>query len=255
MPRDVPRRYVRPFATALRRNPMSTPTPRLALITGANRGLGLETARQLAQRAHTVVLGCRDEAKGEAAAAQLRREGLDAHALVLDVASDASVAAAVAAFKLRWQHLDVLVNNAAVHYDDHQRVSTADLRIAQEAFATNVLGAWRTTNAFLGRLLKSKAARIVMVSSSAGQLTGMGGSAPAYSVSKAALNALTCQFAAELRGRALVNAVCPGWVATDMGGPGGRPIPDGAASIVWAATLPANGPSGGFFRDGEALPW
>lgn len=229
--------------------------PTIALITGANRGLGLEVARQLCQRSCTVVLGCRSAAQGEAAAAALYREGLDAHPLLLDVTSDASVAAAVAAFKQRFPRLDVLVNNAAVHYDDHQRVSTADLRIAEEAFATNVLGAWRTTNAFLGRILQSQAARIVMVSSSAGSLSRMGGSAPAYSASKAALNALVRQFAAELRGRALVNAACPGWTATDMGGPGGRPIPDGAASIVWAATLPTNGPTGGFFRDGEPLAW
>lgn len=149
----------------------------------------------------------------------------------------------------------MLVNNAAVHYDDGQRASTADFTIVREALATNTLGAWAMCQAFLPHLRKSRHARIVNVSSEAGSLASMSASAPAYSVSKAALNALTRQLAAELAPRILVNSVCPGWVATEMGGPGGRPIPDGAASIVWAATLPDDGPTGGFFRDGEPLAW
>lgn len=233
------------------------PAPaRIALVTGANRGLGLETARQLARRGHAVLLGCRDAAKGEAAAQRLRGEGLDAMALALDVTSATSIAAARDAVARRHGRLDVLVNNAAIHYDDAQRATTADLRIAREAFETNVVGAWAVAHAFVPLLRRGCSARLVNVSSESGSLASMGAAAPAYSASKAALNALTRQLAAELhRERILVNSVCPGWVATDMGGPGGRPIPEGAAGIVWAATLPDDGPSGGFFQDGVALPW
>jgi NAD(P)-dependent dehydrogenase (short-subunit alcohol dehydrogenase family) len=228
----------------------------ITLITGANRGLGLETARQLAQRGHAVLLGCRDREKGERAAERLRREQFDATALLLDVASDESIAAARAEVERTRGRLDVLINNAAIHYDDSQRAASADLRLAREALATNAIGAWSVAIAFVPLLRKSAHGRLVNVSSESGSLAGMGGTAPAYSMSKAALNALTRQLAADLaRDRILVNSVCPGWVATDMGGAGGRPIPEGAASIVWAATLPDGGPTGGFFRDGEALPW
>src|SRR5690606_7819516 len=152
--------------------------------------------------------------------------------------------------------LDVLVNNAAIHYDTWQRAVNADLNVVQEAMETNVYGAWRMVQAFLPMLRKSQHGRIVNVSSEAGSLASMGGGTPAYSMSKAALNALTRMLAAELRSsHILVNAVCPGWVATDMGGSGGRPVHEGAASVVWAATLPDDGPTGGFFRDGKPLRW
>jgi len=152
--------------------------------------------------------------------------------------------------------LDVLVNNAAILYDTWQRGVDADLDQVREAFETNLLGAWRVTQAVLAHLRDSPAARIVNVSSGAGALHDMGGGTPAYRTSKAALNALTRILAAELRGdRILVNAVCPGWVATDMGGAGGRPVAQGAAGIVWAATLPDDGPTGGFFRDQRPIDW
>ena len=126
----------------------------------------------------------------------------------------------------------------------------------REAFETNTLGAWRTVEACLPLLRRSASARIVNVSSGAGALTDMGGGAPAYRVSKTALNALTRMLSVELRGDGiLVNSVCPGWVATDMGGAGGRPVEDGAASVVWGAVLPDDGPTGGFFRDGRPLTW
>ena len=152
--------------------------------------------------------------------------------------------------------LDVLVNNAAIHYDTWQYGVDADLRVVQEAFDTNVLGAWRTTQACLPLLRRSAHGRIVNVSSGAGALSSMGAGTPAYSVSKTALNALTRILAAELRGDGiLVNAICPGWVATDMGGPGGRPVAAGVASVMWGVRLPADGPTGGFFRDGKRLEW
>lgn len=152
--------------------------------------------------------------------------------------------------------LDILVNNAGVLYDTWQSASNANLDTVQEAIATNTLGPWRMCQAFLPLIRQSQAGRIVNVSSEAGSLASMGASTPAYSTSKAALNAFTRLLAAELQGTGiLVNAICPGWVATDMGGAGGRPVADGAASIVWAATLPNDGPTGGFFRDSKPLPW
>ena len=185
------------------------------------------------------MLGARDPAKGARAARQV---GGDITPLQLDVADPESVRAAAAGL----DRLDVLVNNAAILYDTWQRGVDADLDQVREAFETNVLGAWRVTQAVLPRLRASTAGRIVNVSSGAGALTDMGGGTPAYRTSQAA----------ELRGdRILVNSVCPGWVATDMGGAGGRPVADGAAGIVWAATLPDDGPTGGFFRDGRPVAW
>ncbi len=151
----------------------------------------------------------------------------------------------------------MLVNNAGVLYDTWQRAENADFRTVREAFETNTLGAWRVSKAFIPMLRESARGRVVNVSSESGSLASMGGGTPAYSVSKAALNALTRMLADGLRReRILVNSVCPGWVATEMGGPGAPRTPEeGAAGVVWAATLPDDGPTGGFFRDGEPLPW
>jgi NAD(P)-dependent dehydrogenase (short-subunit alcohol dehydrogenase family) len=196
-----------------------------------------------------VLLGARDPAKGARAARQI---GGGVSAVQLDVADRESVRAATAGL----DRLDVLVNNAAILYDTWQRGIDADLDQVREALDTNLLGAWRVTQAVLPLLRASPAGRIVNVSSGAGALTDMGGGTPAYRTSKAALNALTRVLAADLRGDGiLVNAVCPGWVATDMGGAGGRPVQDGAAGIVWAATLPDDGPTSGFFRDGRPIDW
>jgi NAD(P)-dependent dehydrogenase (short-subunit alcohol dehydrogenase family) len=156
----------------------------------------------------------------------------------------------------RHGRLDVLVNNAAIDYDTWQSAIDADLAVVREAAETNLYGPWLMVQQFLPLLRASEHPRIVNVSSEAASLAGMGGGTPAYTASKVALNALTRMLAAELRrDHVLVNAVCPGWVATDMGGPGGRPVEAGAASVVWAATLPDSGPAGGFFRDGQPLPW
>ena len=155
----------------------------------------------------------------------------------------------------RYGRLDVLVNNAAITYDTWQRAVDADLAVVREAAETNLYGPWLMVQRFLPLLRASEHPRIVNVSSEAASLASLGGGTPAYTASKVALNALTRMLAAELRrDHVLVNAVCPGWVATDMGGPGGRPVEAGAASVVWAATLPDFGPTGGFFRDGHPVP-
>jgi NAD(P)-dependent dehydrogenase (short-subunit alcohol dehydrogenase family) len=222
---------------------------RTAAVTGANRGIGLELARQLAADGFKVIAGSRDLDKGRSAVAGLPGE---VEARQLDVADPDSVAA----FAAGLDELDVLVNNAAGFYDTWQRGVDADLDVVRDAFEVNVLGAWRVTQACLPLLRRSPGARIVNVSSGAGALTDMGGGSPAYRVSKTALNALTRILANELRGDGiLVNSVCPGWVATDMGGPGGRPVEQGAASAMWAVRLPEDGPTGGFFRDGRQIDW
>jgi NAD(P)-dependent dehydrogenase (short-subunit alcohol dehydrogenase family) len=223
----------------------------ISLVTGANRGIGREVCRQLAGLGHTVVLTARDaRAAAEAARA------IGAEALRLDVADPASVTHAARWTRERHGKLDVLVNNAAISYDTWQRAVTADLTTVREAAETNLYGPWLMVQEFLPLLRHSDHPRIVNVSSEAASLASMGGGTPAYSASKVALNALTRMLASELRRDGiLVNAACPGWVATDMGGPGGRPVAEGAASVVWAATLPDSGPTGGFFRDGRPLPW
>jgi NAD(P)-dependent dehydrogenase (short-subunit alcohol dehydrogenase family) len=215
-----------------------------ALVTGANRGIGLEVARQLAAAGFEVLAGARDPA------------GVPEIAGVRAVRLDVTDQPTIAALRRETEALDVVVNNAAIHYDTWQSALTADLDVVREALETNTLGAWRVAMAFAPLLRASPHGRLVNVSSGGGALTGMRDGAPAYSISKAALNALTLMLADALRRDAvLVNAVCPGWVATDMGGPGGRPVSDGARGIVWAATLPDDGPTGGFFRDGRPIDW
>lgn len=229
---------------------------RIALVTGANRGIGLEVCAQLAGQGYTVILGTRDREKGAQAAAPLVGRGLAVEPYALDVTDPGSIDALADELEQRYGRLDVLVNNAAILYDTWQRAVSADLAVVHDALETNTFGPWRMCQAFVPLLRRSRHGRIVNVSSEAGSLASMGAGTPAYSMSKAALNALTCMLAAELRSsQILVNAVCPGWVATDMGGSGGRPVAEGAASVVWAVTLPDDGPTGGFFRDGRPLPW
>ncbi len=238
-------------------------TNRVALVTGANRNIGLEVARQLAQQGMTVLIGARDAANGEAAAAALRAEGLDAQAVLIDVADDASVAAAAAAVTAASGRLDVLVNNANVGFDWTTRASEADLEEVKALLDNNAFGAWRTTKAFLGLLRASPSARVVNVTSEAGSfgtptgLSGHGGLI-GYSLGKTLLNALTVKLAKDLEETSIkVNAASPGFVATTPQAEkmGGRPVPEGAASIVWTVNLPDDGPNGALFRDGEVLPW
>lgn len=226
---------------------------RTVLVTGANRGIGREVARQLVAAGDRVVVTARRPEAAEQTAAELGGGSLP---VTLDVTDPATIAAAARLVEHQLGVLDVLVNNAAIHYDSWQGAATADLGVVEEALDTNRLGPWRVTLAFLPLLRRSRHGRIVNVSSQAGSLTGMGAGTPAYHVSKAGLNALTRTLAGELRREGiLVNAVCPGWVATDMGGSGGGPVAGGAASVIWAVDLPDDGPTGGFFRHGQPLPW
>jgi NAD(P)-dependent dehydrogenase (short-subunit alcohol dehydrogenase family) len=235
---------------------------RTALVTGANRGLGFETTRQLARLGYRVFLAARDPAKAEVTARLLRDEKFDAFPLELDVVSDASCA------RLKTiGAVDALVNNAGVMLESDENplaaglLSQSALEVApdlvRETLETNLLGAYRVIQALAPGMRQRGYGRIVNVSSGLGQLNDMGGGYPAYRVSKTGLNALTRIFAAELRGTGvLVNSVCPGWVKTDMGGPGARLSPEeGVGTIVWAATLPDDGPTGGFFRALKPIPW
>src|ERR1041384_3380767 len=237
---------------------MSDIPEKIALVTGANRGIGFEVCRKLARdKGFAVILGARDHAKGVKAGETLSGEGLEVFPVFLDVTNVESIAGAQRWVEEKFGRLDVLVNNAAILYDSWQRAVSADLNVVREAFETNTLGPWRMCEAFLPLLRHNRHGRIVNVSSESGSLAVMGGGTPAYSVSKVALNALTRMLADELKpDRILVNSVCPGWVATEMGGPDApRSVEEGAASVVWAVTLPAEGPTGGFFRDGEPLAW
>jgi NAD(P)-dependent dehydrogenase (short-subunit alcohol dehydrogenase family) len=229
---------------------------RVALVTGANRGIGRAVVAGLAATGYTTILTARNRASADTAAAAIAPSDGSVIPGQLDVTDPASIARLADELSREHARLDVLVNNAGVLYDTWQTAATADLDVVHQAFAVNLYGAWRTTLAMLPLLRCSDHGRIVNVSSEAGSLAGMGAGTPAYGISKAALNAFTIKLAADLRrDRILVNAVCPGWVTTDMGGPGGRPVEDGAASVLWAIELPDDGPTGGFFRDGRPLSW
>ena len=237
---------------------------RVALVTGANKGIGLEIARQLGREGIIVFLGARDEARGLATAEKLRAEGLDARPLRLDVTDDESVAAAASFLEQSAGRLDILVNNAGIAIDDGppSRVSGDALR---RTYETNVFGVVRVTQAFLPLLRRSDAGRIVNLSSGLGSLTlNSDPTSPfasvkflAYNSSKSAVNAITVQFAYELRDTPIkVNAADPGYVATDMNrNQGVRSVEQGAATPVRLATLPADGPTGGYFNDEGPVPW
>lgn len=238
---------------------------RIAIVTGANRGLGLEACRQLATRGLRVVLTARDGAKAEAAAASLHAQGLgQVEAAVLDVSSDQSVAAFAERTLAGLPRVDVLVNNAgaifeSTHERDEQGAASPWVVSAEtvlRAVDTNTLGAYRMLARVMPRMNEAGYGRVVNVTSGMGALTDMNGGWPAYRISKTALHAVTRVFHAEAAAGVKINAVCPGWVRTDMGGAGAtRSIPEGAAGIVLAATLPEDGPSGALMRDGKVLPW
>jgi NAD(P)-dependent dehydrogenase (short-subunit alcohol dehydrogenase family) len=229
----------------------------LALVTGANRGLGRETARQLAEKGYRVVLTARDAGKAERAAEEIATEtGGEVTPLALDVSDPSSIEAAAKVVGEQTDQLDVLVNNAGIGSDWGVAGADPDFDKIQAALETNFYGAYRLTVALLPLIRASEHGRIVNVSSGMGGVNEMGGWSPGYRVSKAAMNAMTRILSTELAdARVLVNSACPGFVATDMGAQFGakKSIPDGASGIVWLATLPDDGPSGGFFRDGQPI--
>ncbi|WP_260704409.1 SDR family oxidoreductase [Edaphobacter flagellatus] len=245
---------------------MST-AKKVALISGANKGIGLETARQLGRQGITVILGARDLAKGEAAAEQLKKEGIDASAIRFDVVNEADIKAAVDKIEKDYGKLDILINNAGVMLEPigGNNTTTVSEDILRKTFETNFFSAIAVTNAFLPLLKKSEAGRIVNVSSILGSLTlhAAEGSpiyeakALAYDSSKTALNAYTIHLAHALKGTKIkVNSAHPGWVKTDMGTDAApMDVVDGAKTEVELATLGPDGPTGGYFHLGEALSW
>lgn len=239
-----------------------TDQPPIAVVSGASRGLGFETCRQLGKQGYRVLLTARDQVKGKAATDLLRKEGLNVDFYPLDVTEAESVSVLADHLDRNYGRLDVLVNNAGVFLDpmppddpSASSVFRADLATVRYSMETNAYGPLRLCQALVP-LMRGRG-RVVNVSSGMGQLTEMNGCCPGYRFSKAALNALTRILADELRDtRIKVNSVCPGWVRTEMGGPGAdRSVEEGADTIVWLATLPDDGPSGGFFRDRRPIPW
>ena len=233
---------------------------RVALGSGANRGIGREIVRQLARLGVVAVIGARDHGKGDAAAATLKTEGLDADVVTLDVTSADSARAAVAEVVRRHGRLDILVNNAGICIDGPSSgavVGDVGEDVMMRTFDTNVLGPLRLIQAALPHMKAQGYGRIVNLSSGLGQLDTMAGGWPAYRSSKTALNALTRACAADVAGSGIkVNAMCPGWVKTDMGGPDAeRSIEQGADTAVYLAMLEDAGASGGFFRDRKPIAW
>lgn len=235
-------------------------TKRIAVVTGANQGIGFEVCRQLAKKGFLVVLTSRNEAKGKAAVQQLQAEGLEAIHYPLDVTSSQSIEQLANFIREKFDQLDVLVNNAGVLLDYSEdsdgSVFNVKLDTLRKTMETNVYGPLLLYQALIP-FMKHNYGRVVNVSSGAGQLSDMGSGYPSYRLSKTALNALTRILADELKGtNILVNSVCPGWVKTDMGGSNAPRTPEqGADTIVWLATLPDGGPTGGFFRDRKPIDW
>ena len=224
----------------------------VALVTGSSRGIGRQVARQLAARNDRVIVTSRHARDAEKAAREI---GGTPHAL--DMADARSIDAIARFIDSEFGRLDVLVNNAAVLLEESSSIEEVAASAVEESFRVNALGPLLLTQKLAPLLRKSGHGRVVNVSSGAGQLSSMSDYAPAYSISKTALNAITIFFANALKGdRVLVNSVCPGWVRTDMGGANApRSVEEGADGIVWLATLPDDGPTGGFFRDRKRIPW
>src|SRR5438034_10530141 len=240
---------------------------RIALVTGANKGIGFEVVRQLAREGFRVFLGARNEKAGQEAAEKLDgeanqealaegRTGVSVTFVKIDISEPESIRRAAEEFSRKSDRLDTLVNNAGILLDDDKDVLTITPEIFETTLRTNTLGALLVAQAFVPFLKKSDAPRIVNVSSDGGQLTdGADGWAPAYCISKTALNGVTSQLAAALP-KFAVNSVCPGWVRTDMGGPNAsRSVGEGATGIVWPAAAVPQTKTGKFFRDRKVIPW
>jgi NAD(P)-dependent dehydrogenase (short-subunit alcohol dehydrogenase family) len=228
---------------------------RVALVSGGNRGIGREVARRLAEEGYRVVIGSRDPDRGEEVAREL---GSGVAARQLDVTDEESIERCIESVAGELGRLDVLVNSAGITGGGWStNAYDVDLDEVRHTLETNLYGAWRLTQAALPLMRENRYGRVVNISSGMGQLADMGGHAPAYRLSKTGLNVLTRMLAAELEGENIVvNSCCPGWVRTDMGGPSAqRSVEEGADTPVWLATLPDDGPRGGFFRDRRPIQW
>jgi NAD(P)-dependent dehydrogenase (short-subunit alcohol dehydrogenase family) len=244
---------------------MTSVDKRVALVTGANKGIGFETARKLAQQQFTVLMGARDQDRGAAAARRLQSEGLDAHFTPIDVTRAVSIESAIGKIRDDFRRLDVLVNNAGIMIDNESDILELDPTILHNTLVTNAFGPLLLAQACVPLMKANVYGRIVNIASILGSLTDIASpdssyaalAVPAYRLSKTALNGITVMLAKELRGtNILVNSACPGWVRTDMGGQQAPLTPEqGADTPVWLATLPDGGPTGGFFRGRQPIPW
>ncbi len=234
---------------------------KVAIVTGASRGLGHATSEALARMGYKVIMAMRNPEKAQADINKLKMKDLDVTAMKLDVANEKSIENFVNEFKREVGALNVLVNNAGIFIDDedggNDDVFKTKSSTIQKTFTTNTLGPFLLIQKLIPMMINDDYGRIVNISSGMGQLNDMNQAYAAYRISKTALNVVTRVFSEETKGTdVLVNSVCPGWVQTDMGGKGAnRTVEQGIKGIVWAATLPKGGPTGGFFRDGERLAW
>jgi NAD(P)-dependent dehydrogenase (short-subunit alcohol dehydrogenase family) len=233
-------------------------TEKIALVTGANKGIGLEIVRQLAKAGFRVFLTARDRQRGEEASKTLQQDGLSVEFLQLDVADETSIDKLAKELPSQIEHLDVLVNNAGIYLDaSNASVLEVEPTLILQTLQTNTLGPLRLTQKLVPLLAKSNAGKVINISSGGGQLTDMSDWAPAYSLSKTALNAVTGMMAAALRDKHIVvNSICPGWVRTDMGGSGAsRSVQQGADTVTWLATEAPSDLTGKFLRDQKVIPW
>lgn len=229
----------------------------IVLVTGANRGIGFETAKQLAERGSYIIVAARAESKAQEAAEKIQAHGGQATFLSLDVSSSNSIHQAASQFASITDHLDVLINNAGIYPDEGVSILTLQRRQMIETFQTNTFGPLEVTQAFVPYLRKAVAARVINVSSGYGQLDGLSPTVPSYCLSKLALNGLTIMLAQALQSDHIaVNSMCPGWVRTEMGGPNAtRSVPEGADTAVWLAGEASHELTGKFFRNREEIPW
>jgi NAD(P)-dependent dehydrogenase (short-subunit alcohol dehydrogenase family) len=244
---------------------MQQPIKRVALVTGANRGIGFEVARQLALKKMTVLMGARRDDRGTAARNKLTEQGLDVHFIRIDVTDPTTIQSAVGRIRDEFSRLDVLINNAGILLDSETSILELSVALFQNTLETNTLGPFLLSQACVPLMKANQYGRIVNVSSTLGSLTDIANpdssysqvQSPAYRLSKTLLNGITVLLAKELQEtNILVNSACPGWVRTEMGGDQAPLLPEkGAATPVWLATLPDDGPTGGFFREKQPIPW
>lgn len=229
----------------------------VALVTGGNRGIGYELVKHLSLSGLNVILASRDHEMGNKAVQKLKELNLDVSCIEMDVSNHESITQAAITLNEQYGRLDVLINNAGVYLDENENILTMDPSILQKTMETNFFGVYHVMRSFIPLMEKQGYGRIINISSEYGAMSEM--SSPgvgAYKLSKFALNGLTRLVAAETKGDIKINAVDPGWVSSDMGGPSAPRTPrEAAESILWLATIGSEGPNGGFFRDGKQIPW